>query len=57
VDGTLQASGSAYEGTGTGTLMIGGSAGASEFFNGQVDEVRIYSTGLNQTEIQVLAQQ
>jgi hypothetical protein len=57
VDGALQASGAAQLGTGTGALMIGGAGGVSEFFNGQVDEVRIYSTGLSQTEIQVLAQQ
>ena len=35
-------------------LKIGGSSAGSRFFNGIIDEVRIYNRGLSQTEIQAL---
>src|SRR5262249_19415969 len=40
----------------TGTLQIGGSQ-FGEYFNGLIDEVRIYNRALNDTEIQTLYQQ
>jgi hypothetical protein len=53
VNGTLVSSRSttgAY-GTSTGTLRIGGTSTATAFFDGIVDEVRIYQRALSQSEI------
>ena len=36
----------------TGALHIGGNSAWGEFFNGGIDEVRIYNRALSRTEIQ-----
>jgi len=54
VNGTLVRS-SAMSGallTSTGALRIGGNSVWGEFFQGSIDEVRIYNWALTQTEIQ-----
>ena len=57
VDGTLVGSGAAEDASGTGDLWIGGSKSTIlEYFNGAVDDVRIYNTALSQTAIETLAQ-
>jgi len=38
--------------TSSGPLRIGGNAVWGEYFQGRIDEVRIYSRALSQTEIQ-----
>jgi len=38
--------------TSTGALRIGGNSVWGEFFQGSIDEVRIYNWALTQTEIQ-----
>lgn len=55
LDGTSVATGGAQDAAGTGTLMIGGSGGVTEFFQGQVDEVRIYNRALTTAEITYLS--
>ena len=53
VDGTQVASRTTTGsyGTSTGPLMIGGTTTASNWFDGLVDEVRIYQRALSQSEI------
>lgn len=51
VDGVLAAEGLAMGGTGIGDLWIGGANGASEYFQGDIDEVRIANTARTQAWI------
>jgi prepilin-type N-terminal cleavage/methylation domain-containing protein len=51
VDGVLVSSGSASGSFSAGTLHIGNS-GSGEYYNGLIDEVRVYSAALTATEIQ-----
>ena len=55
VDGVSVASGSAIAADGTGPLWIGGAAGVTEFFNGWIDDVRIYNRALSDSEVSALA--
>ena len=55
VDGQFAASGPAADGNGSGELWIGGAAGTNEYFNGAVDDVRLYSRALTPSEISALA--
>lgn len=60
IDGTLDNSGSISldPATNTGALIIGNDAdGASEFFNGAIDDIAIYSRALSAAEIAELAGQ
>ena len=57
VDGTLAASGAAEDGSGSGDLWVGGSKSSiAEYFNGAVDDLRVYNTALSQIAIDALAQ-
>ena len=57
VDGVLAASGLAQDGNGTGALRIAAQPGASpnQFFNGTVDDVRLYNLALAQNDAGLLA--
>ena len=55
VDGVAVGTGPAQDGSGTGPLWIGGGAGVSEFFNGAVDDVRLYGRALPASEVAALA--
>jgi hypothetical protein len=56
VDGTLAGTGAAEDGSGAGDLWVGGSASSiQQFFNGGVDDVRVYNIALAQTDIAALA--
>jgi hypothetical protein len=55
VDGASVVTGAAIAGTGTGPLWIGGAAGVTEFFNGFIDDVRLYNRPLTAEAIQDLA--
>jgi hypothetical protein len=51
VDGAVVNTGLATACNGTGPLWMGGSYGESEFFNGAIDDVRLYNRTLSATEI------
>jgi uncharacterized protein YciI len=51
VDGTFATSGNAFDANGGGPLWIGGAASVSEFFNGLVDDVRLYNRAVTDQEI------
>ncbi len=53
-DGSPVATGNAEDGSGTGDLWLGGAKSVSEYFSGQLDDVRIYSRALTQDDIQAL---
>ena len=56
LNGTLDDEGtSSIDGSGTGDLVIGGVLGVSEFFEGWIDEVSVYSRALSGAEILWLA--
>ncbi|HEX4793536.1 MAG TPA: LamG-like jellyroll fold domain-containing protein, partial [Humisphaera sp.] len=56
VDGAAVATGTAFNASGGGDLWIGGSKGNNtQYFNGAVDDVRIYSRALSASEIQTFA--
>ncbi len=55
VNGVEVASGTAAPSDGTGDLWIGGAAGCDEYFDGVVDEVRLYNRALAAAEVQTLA--
>jgi hypothetical protein len=57
VDGTPVATGTALDANGTGDLWIGGANTGSdpEYFNGAIDDVRIYNVALSQAQIQAIA--
>ncbi len=52
VDGTLSASRARSHGSNNNSLLIGSWDTGSEFYDGLIDEVRIYSRALSQAEIQ-----
>ncbi len=54
LNGVEIASGAAREGTGSGELWFGGAAGISEFFDGVLDEVRLYGRGFSAAEVVAL---
>jgi hypothetical protein len=54
LDGTQNATGTSQMANGTGQLWIGGANSMSEYFNGKIDEVRIYNYALSSTEVQNL---
>lgn len=57
VDGTLAASGASEDASGAGDLWIGGSKSSiAEYFDGGVDDLRVYNTALSQTGVQSLAE-
>ncbi|HWE01501.1 MAG TPA: LamG-like jellyroll fold domain-containing protein [Tepidisphaeraceae bacterium] len=57
VDGALSVSGTAQDGSGAGDLWVGGAASsAGEFFDGAVDDLRVYNIALTAQQIQALAQ-
>ncbi|MBI5360468.1 MAG: DUF2341 domain-containing protein, partial [Planctomycetes bacterium] len=53
VDGINSGSGAAETGNGSGNLWIGGAKSVSEYFNGIIDEVRIYNRALSASEITI----
>jgi len=56
VDGALVGTGPAEDGSGSGDLWVGGSASTIEqYFNGAVDDVRVYNIALSQPAIEALA--
>jgi hypothetical protein len=56
VDGVLRGTGTAADASGTGELWLGGSkATNTQYFNGAIDDIRIYSRALSQAEIQDIA--
>ena len=55
VDGILSGVGFPRDSDGSGDLLIGGAGGVNEFFEGVIDEVRIYDRGLSNQEILFLA--
>ena len=56
LDGTLVATGAAEDASGTGDLWVGGSkATNAQYFNGQVDDLRIYNRALSDSEVAALA--
>ena len=57
VDGVVQATGTGPTGArlGPGSFRLGSIAGVTGYFNGSMDEVRIYGKILNQTEVSRLA--
>ena len=56
VDGVLAASGAAQAGDGHGELWMGGAKSVNEYFNGALDEVRIYNRALPAGEVLTMAQ-
>ena len=54
VDGVLRASGTGTFTNSASNLLIGSWNGSSEFFNGKIDEVRVYNSALTATEISAL---
>ena len=55
VDGVQVVSGAAQTGNGTGDLWIGGAQSVSEYFNGTIDDVRVYDIALSAAQVQSLA--
>ena len=55
VDGVLVGSGSPRDSDGVGNLVIGAADGVNEFFQGILDEVRIYNRNLSDSEISLLS--
>ena len=55
VDGVQAASGKAQNANGPGDLWIGGSKSFNQYFNGSIDEVRLYQRALSASEVQTLA--
>jgi VCBS repeat-containing protein len=57
VDGVLRDAGAvaAQFGDGTGAFWVGGANGTTEYFNGVIDDVRVYNGALTLAEIGVLA--
>ncbi len=51
VDGLLMAAGQSANVNGSGPLWIGGAASVSEYFNGLIDDVRLYKRVLTEAEI------
>lgn len=51
VDGVIAATGVAADANGVGPMWIGGSAGVTEFFDGLIDDVRLYKRVLSEAEI------
>ena len=54
VDGVQVASGAAEASNGTGAFCIGGDNGISQYFNGTIDDVRVYNTALSSSQVQGL---
>ncbi|MBW8192334.1 chitobiase/beta-hexosaminidase C-terminal domain-containing protein [Neiella marina] len=55
-NGELAGSGSAKDGSGTGDLVIAGTKGVAEFFDGAIDDVQLYGRTLTNDEIYRLAE-
>ena len=55
VDGVSAATGASADAGGPGKLWVGGAAGVSEFLNGMVDDVRVYSRALSTAEVSTIA--
>ncbi|BDY05899.1 LamG-like jellyroll fold domain-containing protein [Ferrimonas sp. YFM] len=55
VDGVLAGTLDAQFGEGSGELWFGGAAGVTEFFDGVLDEIRIYDRALTLQEVEALA--
>jgi hypothetical protein len=51
VDGVLAATGASADVNGSGPLCLGGAASVSEFFDGLIDDVRLYRRGLTEEEL------
>ncbi len=56
VDGALITTGPSVDGTGPGALLVGGATSVSEFFAGDIDEVRLHRRALSPAEIAYLSQ-
>ncbi len=54
VDGVQVATGKAQNSSGTGVLCIGGDNGVDAYFNGAIDDVRVYNSALSGSEVQGL---
>jgi hypothetical protein len=52
IDGAVDWSGGPRDGSGAGDFWIGGAASVTEFFNGLIDDVKIYNHALTETEVQ-----
>lgn len=57
VDGSQNASGTAYNSSSVSELWIGAAKSVSEYFPGKIDEVRFYNYALSATEVQNLYNQ
>ena len=55
VDGVLDRVGTPSDSDGPGDLLLGGAAGVNEYFDGVIDEVRIYDRALSDFEIMFFA--